>query len=163
MTTDDQKPEPYILDAPNGHIGKVLLTLHGDGEDLTAVDDALAEFNDTSHLRERTLLAARNDFSQTFSRGAYNTSDLDAFLEGLRKDLLPDAETWEVIEGYIETAMDVFDYGARERQDILAAQYQLSGKRPPSLVIPSVGMEDDGSLIVMEDNVVIHRGRQNLS
>jgi hypothetical protein len=163
MSDNDEKPEPYILDAPNGHMGQMLLSLHGDPDNLTAVDDSLAEFNDTSHLRERTLLAARNDFNQAFSRGAYNTSDLDAFLEGLRKDLLPDAVAWGVIEGYIDTAMDVFDCGARERQDILAAQYQLSGKRPPSLVIPSVGMEDDGSLIVMEDNVVIHRGRPNLS
>ena len=148
----------YQLQSPNGMVGKLLVQMNGD-EDLDKVSEALADFSHaaTSHERNRTLTELRLTFNQTFARGTYTHDDVEGLMAEMHATLAPGAGAWEIILGYIEVAMDQFDVGAQERQDILAFLYLLSGGRPEALVLPAVSFED-GAVVVKHDNVEIHRG-----
>jgi hypothetical protein len=150
--------EPYVLDAPNTRIGRMLVELYGGDDESEAaaktVAETLTEFEEGQRKRQDALAFVRKELN-SFQAGAYERTDVVAFVDNTLAALVPGALEWQDVLIFVNRAMEKFDPGARERQEILAWLYLKTGKRPDALIIPGVGQDEYGRLEVRLGNLVI--------
>ncbi|MGZ6005510.1 MAG: hypothetical protein ACXWLH_05180 [Candidatus Saccharimonadales bacterium] len=151
--------DPYVLDAPNTRIGRLLIELYG-GEDDTeesagVVAASIDTFEDSSRERQDALANVRKELN-AFQRGVYDRDDVEEFLSQVRAELVPGALDWQDILIYVNRAMDKFEPGTRERQEIMTWLYLKTGKRPDGLILPTVGYDEYHRLQVRLDNLLIY-------